>query len=450
MFGRRKALQPRIGGPQEQIVWLIALADIKRLVDTTFEHDYNGLQVTRLVEFSALLLDAHSDDLDYGQYRVPLCTQLLGRVKPTVEDSPRYAHSFAFFFMASKLSRVRVNLSTMTLGMSPVSSLIVAGQCLPVCHFTEASKGATEHEDYEALVVHFFDMNFKDSSDDHLQIFIYAIIGLFLDPWAFATSNLVVRALDEMIYIAHAILRRGRRTCYYGHDDAIWLSTIRACIKGLTAPHLQPLFQELFHVLEQCYMAQILVGDQSDIRQSLHRVLEWAHKNTRDWAHEDTLECAAPNCPWIAHRCDGSRRNRYEACPLLDLTLAANTNASPPSSPASIAPHSEASRRSISSMPAGAAEGSGDGPVPLTVPLTPDDDHSVRIAAVGRGSVESHPGRASVEVLPSLNVPDVQRRDTPNSSVHDSVRMIFSPPSPGFVEVRYKSLGITYIIDIPR
>ena len=129
------------GTPQEEVFWLIAHLNFKYLVETTLEHDYGSLDLARLIQFSALLLvvnfNALSSNLDIDTHRTPLCRQFLDRVN-AANEHPR-DHSYAFFLMASMLSKVVVNVDTMMLGMCsknfPIAECLLTGDhCLSVRH----------------------------------------------------------------------------------------------------------------------------------------------------------------------------------------------------------------------------------------------------------------------------------------------------------------------------
>lgn len=262
----------------------------------------------------------------------------------------------------------------------------------------------TGREDYEGLILHFSDMHFKDTDDNHLQIFIHSAINWLWHAWVDNDNDNkagqlpVLQVFEKMVHVAQAILRRGQRTCYYGQTDATWLFAIRAGVMGTDKVYFYPPLRQLLHILERSYMARILVGDQSDIRKSLHILLERTHGGIS--------RCEASDCRWISHQCNGSGEDHYGACPLLDRANAANVGMISPPSPGP----NTVSRRLISSMPAGAeAEGSGAQPGSLS----PGNSSVEAAGDAPHGRAEWVVARVPAE-LSSASALDVQAMDVPN------------------------------------
>ena len=245
---------------------------------------------------------------------------------------------------------------------------------------------------------------FNDSDDDHLQILVHSAISWLSYHWALRNHHQASKVLEKMCDIARAILRRGGRICYYGQTDATWLSAFLRFtgVNGHSASYsYSQNLRQLLHIFEQSYKAQILVGDQADIRRSLHILLEQTHLGI--------AECEALGCKWISHRCDSLEVDLYGVCPLLDVANAIGSR-SILSSAQDGAPH-----LLISGVPSTSeAEGSGHGPA-----LAGPGESSSCILAVNRvprGHVEPilHPLSAKPS---SSNLPNIQSTDAPNNFV---------------------------------
>ena len=282
--------------------------------------------------------------------------------------------------------------------------------------FAEAQSGVFGWEGYEALILHFSEMPyFNDSNDDHLQILVHSAISWLLDRQALHGSHQAPRVLEKMCDIAKAILWRGGRTCYYGQTDATWLSAILTYDDRHNESYSQSPrnLRQLLHVFEQSYKAQILVGDQADIRRSLHTLLEKTHLGV--------AECEALGCKWISHRCDSLEDDHHEVCPLLDI---ANAISSRPI----LSPAQDGTLRPLISGVPSTSEAEGSGHVPTHAGLGGSSSCILAVNRVPCEHVESVLNPLSAEPS-SSNLSDVQSTDVPPSLVSGQ-RLPSATPEP--------------------
>lgn len=164
-----------------------------------------------------------------------------------------------------------------------------------------------DYSEYESLLLGYFDHDFRQCSDDDLNIFIattiswLSIMGADTRIVDSEPSEAITMVLKKIADATAAITeRRGRRHCQGClTDDSDWLEALSYDFRWRHGNlwSLYPTSARLiFHHFEALYAQGLLTGNKDDTATNLHICLHRLHR--------DMEACETEGCRWISHNCE--------------------------------------------------------------------------------------------------------------------------------------------------
>lgn len=121
-----------------------------------------------------------------------------------------------------------------------------------------------------------------------------------------------------MTKIVETACTRGSAHIYYSSSNAsdeLWIQACRLepCLEFLSA-ECAPSFRRHLHRLEESHRRNVLVGNRENIKNNLHNLLSFMHKD----------QCENTDCPWLAHLCEhveSEDGDQFPSCSLLNINM---------------------------------------------------------------------------------------------------------------------------------
>ncbi|GJE94772.1 hypothetical protein PsYK624_109440 [Phanerochaete sordida] len=267
-----------------------------------FSTDVTGtgstLRVRRMMELYAIVSE-HDISVPFPEgERGPAGLRPLINAQP--RSCPAGARSLVFY-MACQLARVTVDAKS---------------KKLVTC------RGSMEANDYEGLLLYYFDSPPKSWTVDHLDMFVHAASGWLLKEKSLSASEEVTKIIAKMVKAGEALLKRSASgvPSVRHVDDEEWLYGLSVHIHKELPEALRAPLRTLLHTFERLFLLPrpkddpALLGDRSRMSAYLHDGLHALH--------ESSERCKDAACRWAAHRCAPSED--YLDCALLRTPCSAD------------------------------------------------------------------------------------------------------------------------------